>query len=131
MTRDVKRVNAIIDMTLYDNVMKLGYATITEAITKGLELLLDKTEPNTKESSNSSNPELLTSLKDRIESLEDQLKTKDKQLENKDIQIEKLNSNTQQLNENIKLQALNIQNLLTQKQISETTEKKKPFWKFW
>jgi len=130
MTDEKKRVNAYIPIELYTRVTQECEYNITEAITKGLELLLDKTEPNTKESLNSSNPELLTSLKDRIGSLEEQLKTKDKQLENKDIQIEKLNSNTQQLNENIKLQALNIQNLLTQKQL-EASGSKKPWWQFW
>jgi hypothetical protein len=80
--------------SLYEQVMSKGYTTITEAITKGFERLLEEKKQIIPESSNSLNHELLTSLKDRIESLEEQLKTKDKQLENKDIQIEKLNSNT-------------------------------------
>jgi capsule polysaccharide export protein KpsE/RkpR len=124
MTKESKRVNAIIDMTLYDNVMQQGYATITEAIIKGLERLLEPVNTNIPESFNSSNPELVMSLNNRIESLEEQLKVKDKQLENKDIQIENL-TNTMQS------QAINIHDMLNQKQISETTEKKKPFWKFW
>ena len=117
-----RRVNAAIDMKLYEDVMKLGYS-ISEAITVGLERLLEpkieEIDTNTPSNESPCNQELVTSLQERIDSLEAQLRVKDTQLENKDSQLEK--------------QAVHIQTLISQKAIEAPSEKKKwfDFWKFW
>ena len=119
MTEEKRRVNAAIEMKLYEDVMKLGYS-ISEAITLGLEKLLEpkieETDTNIPFNESSFNQELITSFQTRIESLEAQLRVKDSQLENKDSQLEK--------------QAVHIQTLLTQKAI-EAPGAKKPWWRFW
>jgi hypothetical protein len=50
--------------------MSKGYTTITEAIIKGFERLLEPVDKNIQESSNSLNDGLVMSLQDRIENLE-------------------------------------------------------------
>jgi len=129
MAEEKRRVNAAIDKVLYENVMKLGF-TISEAITLGLEKLLeankeDTESPHTNTPGNESslNPGLVAALNDRIESLEEQIKVKDNQLEKKDSQI-------QNLTESVQSQALNIHNLINQKAI-EAPGSKRPWWRFW
>lgn len=91
MTKESKRVNAIVDMRLYGEVMKLGFS-ISEAIIMGLEKLI---EPPKEEKEirpmESIAPEVLTAkdsliqslevhtidLNKRIESLKEQLKVKE------------------------------------------------------
>ena len=120
MPEEKRRVNAAIDMKLYENVMKLGYS-ISEAITIGLEKLLEPKiediDTNTPPNEHPFNQELVTSLQERIDSLEAQLRAKDTQLENKDSQLEK--------------QAVHIQTLISQKAIDAPSGKKKwfEFWK--
>ena len=153
MAKESKRVNAIIDMRLYDEVMKLGF-TISEAITMGLEKLL---EPQEEEITNSQIivPEVLNAkdsliqslevrtneLNKRIESLEDQLKSKEnsfqeriqdlkEQLKVKDQQLEKKDTQIENLTNTMQSQAINIHDMLNQKTIEAPGEKKK-WWEFW
>jgi hypothetical protein len=60
----------------------------------------------------------------RIKDLLDQLAVKDQQLEKKDTQIENI-TNTMQS------QAINIHDMLNQKSIEATGNKKRPWYKFW
>jgi CII-binding regulator of phage lambda lysogenization HflD len=140
MTEDKKRVTVAIPLELHTKLLDEGYG-VTEAIIEGLELLLNKSESNTPESSNSLSPELVISLKDRIESLEEQLKAKDSQLENKDVQMEDRvksledqlktkDSQIEKLTENMQAQSVHIQTLINQKAI-EAPGAKKPWWRFW
>jgi hypothetical protein len=124
MVEEKRRVNAAIDKSLYDNVMKIGY-TISEAITLGFQKLLDTPEEdyNKQENLNPLNSELIKSLQNHISSLENQLKVKDQQIENKDQEI--IN-----LTETIQKQVVNIYNLSNQKAI-EAPGAKKPWWRFW
>jgi hypothetical protein len=154
VVKESKRVNAIIDMRLYDEVMKLGF-TISEAITMGLEKLL---EPQREEITTSHSivvPEVLNAkdsliqslevrtneLNTRIESLEDQLKSKEnsfqeriqdlkEQLKVKDQQLEKKDIQLENLTNTMQSQAINIHDMLNQKTI-EATGNKKPWYKFW
>lgn len=122
MPEEKRRVNAAIDIKLYENVMKLGY-TISEAITLGLQRLLEpereafeEADTNTPDNTSSLNTELLESLKNHVSSLESQLKIKDKQIED--------------LNERMHEQAVNFQTTLSQKAI-EAPGAKKQWWKIW
>jgi chromosome segregation ATPase len=69
-------------------------------------------------------------MKAQVKALYEQLNKKDEQLHVKDNQLEKLN-------ENMHKQAVHIQTLIQEnsrlniKLLPETTESKKPWWKFW
>ncbi|HEY3361486.1 MAG TPA: hypothetical protein VGK06_06545 [Methanosarcina sp.] len=73
---------------------------------------------------------MIEDLKAQIQTLYDQLHIKDDQLHAKDEQI-------RDQNENMHKQAVHIQTLIQEnsrlntKLIPETTENKKPWWKFW
>jgi hypothetical protein len=121
MTEEKRRVNAAIDIKLYENVMKLGYS-ISEAITLGLEKLLEPVEESenaagtkTPEPESSPNDGLVAALEGRISSLESQLKTKDTQIEKKDNLLE--------------AQAVQLQTMISQKAIEAPGAKK--WWQFW
>ena len=106
MPDEKRRVNAAIDMKLYENVMKLGYS-ISEAITLGLEKLLEpkieEIDINTPSNETPLNHELITGYQSIIKNLEEQLKAKDdgfreriedfkEQLKIKDSQLEIIDS---------------------------------------
>ena len=144
MAEEKRRVNAAIDKSLYENVMKMGY-TISEAITLGFGKLLEtprddldsKEDTNIQENSNPLNSELVKSLQNHIASLENQLKVKDNQLDEqlkaKDKQIENRDTEIANLTETIQKQVVNIYNLSNQKALKAPAEKeiKKPWWKVW
>lgn len=115
MTEKRHRVNAYIDDELYTKLTTSGLG-ITEAITRGLELVLEpirepeiKPDPNIQDKENLLNPEVVRLYEERISSLEKQLEIKDNQLEK---------------------QAIHIQTMLSQKAI-EAPGAKKSWWKFW
>jgi hypothetical protein len=112
MTEERKRVNCYISDELYTKLTRSEY-TITEAITLGLERLLEPSEnkEDTKipDNSNSFNAGLVEALENRIESLETQISIKDEQL---------------------RTQAVHLQTVLNQKAI-EAPGTKKPWWRFW
>ena len=133
------RVNAYIPYELYEKLTESGLNK-TEAITKGLEWVLGE-EGTNQDASNSLDPELVMSLKDRINSLEDQLKSKgtgyqdrinslEDQLKTKDSQISEKDSQIQKLTDNMQAQSVHIQTLINQKAI-EAPGAKKPWWQFW
>jgi len=133
------RVNAYIPYELYEKLTESGLNK-TEAITKGLEWVLGE-EGTNQDVSNSLDPELVMSLKDRINSLEDQLKSKgtgyhdrinslEDQLKTKDNQISEKDSQIQKLTDNMQAQSVHIQTLINQKAI-EAPGAKKPWWRFW
>ncbi len=133
MAETSKRINIRIPVQLYNRVEENGYG-LTEAIIKGLEMLLADVIAEGK----AIKSDTLTLQKDRIkdlqrqiEDLHEQTKGKDEQLKVKDTQIEKLNENMHELTETMHAQSVHIQTLLSQqKQIPEYTEKK-PWWRFW
>jgi DNA repair exonuclease SbcCD ATPase subunit len=160
MTDEKKRINAFVPTGLYEQVMSKGYATITEAIIKGFERLLeDELDTKTRDSGKELNSGLVTNLQARIESLEDQLKVKDnsfheriedlkeqlkikdsqqdsrindllEQLKVKDQQLEKKDTQLENLTNTMQSQAINIHDMLNQKTI-EAPGAKKPWWRFW
>jgi predicted RNase H-like nuclease (RuvC/YqgF family) len=81
MAEEKKRINAFVPADLYEQVMSKGYATITEAIIKGFERLLEpiredfdrKADTNPKEDSSTLNTELIQSLQNQIKTLEERL----------------------------------------------------------
>lgn len=131
-----RRINVTISVELYSKVEKSEYG-LTEAVTRGLELLVDPAtreniEPQvtTQEAApnnyvlqeiriqeiQNSNKEIVSNLKNEIDALY-------KQLDKKDVQIEKLNDTLQN-------QTINIHSLMQEKKLlSENT--KKPWWQFW
>jgi len=133
MAEASKRINIRIPVQLYNRVEGKGYG-LTEAIIKGLELLLVDGIAEGKDIKS----DILTLQEDRIkdlqrqiEDLQGQAKGRDEQLKVKDAQIEKLNENMHELTETMHAQSVHIQTLLSQqKQIPEYTEKK-PWWRFW
>jgi predicted RNase H-like nuclease (RuvC/YqgF family) len=117
MTENKKRINAFIPGDLYSKVMQRGYSTITEAIIKGFEKLLEAPEPKIKSDNiSSSNEGLLMSLQVRVEELQAHNDTLKKELEN-----------YKTLHNNYMLQ---VQTILNQK-IIEAPGAKKPWWRFW
>ena len=137
MVEKKRRINVTISVELYSKVEKSEYG-LTEAVTRGLELLVDPTtreniEPQvtTQEAApnnyvlqeiriqevQNSNKEIVSNLKNEIDALY-------KQLEKKDNQIEKLN-------ETLQSQVLNI-HMLAQDNVKLLTESKSKKWyQFW
>jgi len=142
MAEEKKRINAFVPADLYEQVMSKGYTTITEAIIKGFERLLDNEQgTNTKDNVQKLNNGLVVSLQERIESLEEQLRVKDgnyqeriqdlkEQLKVKDQQLEKKDTQIENLTNTMQSQAINIHDILNQKTI-EAPGQKKPWYKFW
>lgn len=161
MARESKRVNAIIDMRLYDDVMKLGF-TISEAITIGLEKLLElQREEITNSQIGNVVPEvletkdkLIQALQIQIEDLKEQLKTKDNsyyerikdlkdQLKVKDEnQLSRITDFKEEITllcDQLKEKDTQIKNLTTitesqvkgYKLIEAPGQKRKPWYKFW
>ena len=115
MTENKKRINAFIPGDLYSKVMQKGYSTITEAIIKGFEKLLESHE-NTPDNTNSLDKGLVMSLTVRVEELQDHNETLKKGLED----YKKMHNNYM----------LQVQTILNQKAI-EAPGTKKPWWRFW
>lgn len=114
MTENKKRINAFIPGDLYSKVMQKGYSTITEAIIKGFEKLLES--QNTSDNANSLNGGLVMSLQVRVEELQDHNETLKTELED-----------YKTMYTNYMLQ---VQTILNQKAI-EAPGAKKPWWRFW
>jgi DNA repair exonuclease SbcCD ATPase subunit len=133
MAEASKRINIRIPVQLYNRVEGKGYG-LTEAIIKGLELLLADVIAEGKDIKSDIlvlQEDRIKDLQRQIEDLQGQAKGRDEQLKVKDAQIEKLNENMHELTETMHAQSVHIQTLLSQqKQIPEYTEKK-PWWKFW
>ena len=136
MTDEKVRVNAYITAELYAKLTESGLNK-TEAITKGLEWVLGQGDNNTKDTLEKSDNGLETELRDRIRSLEDQLKVKDningeriedlkEQLKIKDQQLEKKDTQIENLTNTMQSQAINIHEMLNQRQI-EAPGAKKPW----
>jgi len=115
MTENKKRINAFIPEDLYSKVMKRGYSTITEAIVKGFEKLLEEPD-KISENISASNVGLLMSLQVRVEELQAHNDTLKKELED-----------YKNVHNNYMLQ---VQTILNQK-IIEAPGTKKPWWRFW
>jgi len=136
-------VGARIPKELYNKCVQ-DYGNITDAINAGLELLFKQSENKTEnecktnenkcktnENSNEqwireqirikdeSHMEITINLKEQVNLLVDQMKIKDSQIE--------------KLNDTLQNQVLNIHSLVQEntKLLPETTEKSKPWWKFW
>lgn len=146
-------VSARIPKELYDTCLQ-KYTNMSSAINAGLELLRDteclQNENICLQNENTCKQDEEIKLlqeqnhKERIEELQEQLRIKDEshkeitsnlkeqvnlladQMRIKDSQIEKLN-------ETLQNQVLNIHSLVQEntKLLPETTEKSKPWWKFW
>ena len=125
MTENKKRINVAIPIELYSKVTESEFG-LTEGIIKGLELLLDPKEENNNEISQ----DVLNLQESRINELKDQIQALYNQLHTKDDQIK-------DQNENMHKQAVHIQSLIQEnsrlntKLLPETTESKKPWYKFW
>lgn len=141
MAEEKKRINAFVPADLYEQVMSKGYTTITEAIIKGFERLLDNEHGTSKDNVQKLNSGLVASLKERIESLEEQLRVKDgnyreriqdlkEQLKVKDQQLEKKDTQIENLTNTMQSQAINIHDMLNQRVI-ESPDTKNKWWKFW
>jgi len=123
MPEEKRRVNAAIDMKLYENVMKLGFS-ISEAITLGLEKLLEHAREETPPTPIGSiatevleaKDSLIQSLEARTNDLNERIVSLEEQLRVKDSQLEK--------------QAVHIQTMIQQRAI-EAPGAKKPWWQFW
>lgn len=133
MAETSKRINIRIPVQLYHKVGEKEYG-LTEAIIKGLELLLADgiaEEKGIKPDVLKLQEERIKDLQRQIDDLQGQTKGRYEQLKVKDAQIEKLNENMHELTETMHAQSVHIQTLLSQqKQIPEYTEKK-PWWRFW
>ena len=129
MTEEKKRINAYLDVDLYIKLVNSGYG-ITEAVTKGLELLLEPLfEEINKESSSilEAKESIIKAMEARTVSLEDQLKVKDSQIEDR---VRSLEEQLRVKDSQLEKQAIHIQTMLTQKTI-EAPGAKKPWWRFW
>ena len=142
MAEEKKRINAFVPADLYEQVMSKDYATITEAIIKGFEGLLDNEQGTSKGNVQKFNSGLVASLQERIESLEEQLRVKDdnyqervqdlkEQLKVKDQQLEKKDTQIENLTNTMQSQAINIHDMLNQRVIESPDAKKKKWWEFW
>jgi DNA repair exonuclease SbcCD ATPase subunit len=160
MRENQKRVNVYIPTDLYVLCTQSGYS-LTEAIIKGLELVLTPQEAanNTKDKS-----DLLELQEARIRELQEQINVKENQIDGKEnnelqqariddlkIQIQALygqmsikdeqlhtkDEQIEKLNENMHKQAVHIQSLIQEnsrlniKLLPDNTEKSKPWWRFW
>jgi|SRR5271157_2940254 len=160
MRENQKRINVYIPIDLYVRCTQSGHS-LTEAIIKGLELVLTPQEVanNTEDKS-----DLLELQEARIKELQEQIKIKENQINIKDndelrqariddlkiqvqalygqmsIKDEQLHTKDEQiekLNENMHKQAVHIQSLIQEnsrlntKLLPEETRKKNPWWKFW
>ena len=141
-----KRINAVIPEDLYIKVM--GSYGITEAVVKGLELLMneDKLHEQTKENYETQIEELqdqirnvpddsqrITDLKEQIKNLQlnhdNEINLLVDQLKSKDIQIKSINETLQQ-------QIINVHSIIQENNklsnnIKLLTDGKKKWWKFW
>jgi FtsZ-binding cell division protein ZapB len=130
MTEEKKRINAFVPAPLYEQVMSKGYATITEAITKGFEKLLEEPETNIPESSNSLNDGHLMSLQVEVKELRDHNETLKNELEKAERDKENLQKDKDNLQNNYNNYFLQVQTLINQKAI-EAPGAKKPWWRIW
>ena len=118
MAEEKKRINAFVPADLYEQVMSKGYATITEAIIKGFERLLEptredfdrKTDTN-KEDSGTLNTELIVSLQNQIKTLEERLSKAQDPSEFE--QLKKRTEEQQSKIEEYKAQAMVLNNEIT------------------
>jgi small-conductance mechanosensitive channel len=141
MTEEKKRINAYLDVDLYAKLVNSGYG-ITEAVTKGLELLLEPprteitTEPieTIRPDAIEAKESIIKGLEARTNSLEEQLRVKDSQMNDRvkslEGQLQTKDNQIEKLTENMQAQSVHIQTLINQKAI-EAPGAKKPFWKFW
>jgi len=132
MAETSKRINIRIPIQLYNRVEEEEYG-LTEAIIKGLELLLANgiaEEKDIKSDILKLQEERIKDLRRQIEDLQGQTQGRDEQLKVKDAQIEKLNENMHELTETMHAQSVHIQSLINQKAIEEPGAKK-PWWRFW
>ena len=115
---DTKRkINAWIPLELYDNVVNAGYPKFTEAIIRGLELLLQDTE---RIHEDTSGYELLKADNSRLQAVCDELQAHNDTLK-QDLQDLKAMHNNYMLQ---------MQSLINQRAI-EAPNPKKSWWKFW
>ena len=159
MPEDKIRVSARIPKELYDICLQ-RYDNITNAINAGLELLSAQSEDETKTDEdirqqnkdtyrqNEDKSKLVNSTRLRNEDarhtdedvssrndtqeLRARIEEKDKQIEEKDRHIETLKKDLDVSQETHRNYMLQMQTLINQRALEPpTSEKKKPFWKFW
>jgi predicted nucleic acid-binding Zn-ribbon protein len=141
MNEEKKRINAFVPAQLYEQVMSKGYSTITEAIIKGFERLLEEPEANIPERPSSLNDELLTSLQNQIKSIEyklsqapnpAELEGLQKLLGEKDERIKDLSREIEGLKKEVERLDMfaHYFKSVEVKQI-EAPGAKKPWWKLW
>jgi predicted RNase H-like nuclease (RuvC/YqgF family) len=133
--RSGKKISAWIPQEMYDTLVSVGYDSPTEAIMKGLELLLKESSgvqigaDGVQEGTQSDKRELLgdsadiRELRARVEELQDHKATLRKELDQATQDKETL----QKMYNNYFLQ---VQTLINQKAI-EAPGNKKPWYKFW
>jgi hypothetical protein len=160
MRENQKRINVYIPIELYVRCTQSSHS-LTEAIIKGLELVLTPQEAAT---STKDKSDLLELQDARIRELQEQIKVKENQIHIKgndelqqdriddlkiqiqalygqmsikDEQLHTKDEQIEKLNENMHKQAVHIQSLIQEnsrlniKLLPEEIEKKKPWWRFW
>ena len=117
MVEDKRKINAWIPIELYNNVVNAGYPKFTEAIIKGLELLLQDTE---RIQQDTSGYDELKADNSRLQAVCDELHAHNDTLK-QDLQDLKTMHNNYMLQ---------VQSLINQRAI-EAPGTKKPWWKVW
>lgn len=122
MSDETKRIGARVPVSLLDKLCDAGYDSHTEAILKGLELLITQAKPSLTCETKENNSET-TEHKNKIESLgvENRLLTEHIDTLKKELEI------SQETHRNYMMQ---MQTLINQKSI-EAPGAKKSWWKFW
>lgn len=140
MTDETKRIGARIRVSLLDELQQAGYDSPTEAIQKGLELLVHSSAP--RETAGTIGGTIYNScetLNDSCETLNDSCETSEykKEFESMHSENRLLNDHIETLKkelEDIKNMHTNymmqVQTLINQKAI-EAPGSKKPWWRFW
>jgi hypothetical protein len=103
MAEDKRRVNAAIDLSLYENVMKMGYS-ISEAITLGLEKLLEPVREENESNIRTIARDVLEAKDSLIQSLEVHTNDLNKRIESLDEQLKAKDTGYQSIIENLEEQ---------------------------
>lgn len=153
-TREDKvKINARIPKSLYDWIGSV-YDNVSQAVNDGLELLKESKAGDCDTMDHNGpqvGPQEPTSLNDELKATLDTLRAAEKNYETQQARIEDMKTQVQalydqlhtkddqieKLNENMHKQAVHIQTLIQEtsqlnvKLLPETTESKRPWWKFW
>ena len=125
--RGLKKIQCWIPVSTWEQIEATGYTSPKLAMTKAIELLLGDFTGSWGDlkgvSGDSCESTEIPELKARIEE-------KDKQIEEKERHIETLQRDLENSQETHRNYMMQIQTLITQKQI-EAPGAKKPWWRFW